>query len=102
MFLALVVVPRVTVHLTRTKVGGVIFFATCGLHHLENIFHAVFQPGEPNRETMTALHMLAIDVPQALAVWLFVSGLYLEVVRWGPWATPQAMDEGPAEDLTQS
>lgn len=97
MFLSLFVVPRVTVHLTRTKVGGVVFFATCGLHHLENIFHVLFQPLEANRHTMTQFHMLLIDVPQAVAVWLFVSGLYLEVVRWGPWATPQAVDEGPIE-----
>lgn len=102
MFLALFVVPRVTVHLNRTKIGGVVFFATCGLHHLENIFHVLYQPLEANRDTLTALHMLLIDVPQALAVWLFVSGLYLEVVRWGPWATPQAESEGPAEDITQS
>jgi len=102
MFLSVFVVPRVTVHLNRTKIGGIIFFATCGLHHLENVFHVLYQPLESNRETMTAIHMLLIDVPQAVAVWLFVSGLYLEVVRWGPWATPQAIDEGPAEDLAQS
>lgn len=92
MFLALFVVPRITVHLTRTKVGGVLFFLTCGLHHLENVFHVLFQKHEENGHTMTSLHMLVIDGVQAVAVFLFVTGLYLEVVRWGPWATPQSED----------
>ena len=39
---------------------------------------------------MTSVHMLAIDIPQVVFVWMFVTGLYLEVARWGPWrATPK-------------
>jgi hypothetical protein len=87
MFLAIFVIPRISVRLTRTKVGGMLFFITCGLHHLDNVFHVLFQPHEEVRNIMLQLHMLLIDVPQVIAVWLFVSGLYVELVRWGPWAT---------------
>lgn len=89
-FLAAFVVPRVTVRLKRTQIGGVGFFALCGLHHLDDIYHVVFQPTEQVAPVMTQLHMLAIDVPQALCVFLFVSGLYLEATKWGPWGAHDA------------
>jgi hypothetical protein len=86
-FLALGVLPRVTVHLTRTKVGGVGFFLLCGLHHLDNVFHYLFQGKQHVEHVFTEWHMIAIDVPQFVCVWLFVTGLYIELVRWGPWRT---------------
>lgn len=85
-FLAAVVVPRATVRLNRTRIGGIGFFLLCGLHHLENVAHVLFEPEEPTDHTMLSLHMLVIDIPQMIFVWLFVTGLYLEMVRWGPWA----------------
>lgn len=84
-FLATVVVPRVTARLPRTRYGGIAFFLLCGMHHLENVGHVLFQPTEPVAEVMLSLHMLLIDIPQAIAVWCFVTGLYLEMARWGPW-----------------
>lgn len=84
-FLAAFVVPRVTVRLQRTKIGGVGFFLLCGLHHLDNVGHYLFQSNLSVGSVYTEFHMLIIDVPQAVCVWLFVTGLYIELVRWGPW-----------------
>lgn len=85
-FLAAFVVPRTTVRLHRTRIGGTGFFLLCGLHHLENVAHVLFENHEQVGHVMTSTHMLLIDVPQAICVWMFVTGLYLEMVRWGPWS----------------
>lgn len=87
--LGIFIVPKITVRLMRTRIGGVVFFLTCGLHHLEGVFHVLFQANEPVRHVMLQWHMLAIDVPQMFAVGLFVSGLYIELVTWGPWRTQE-------------
>lgn len=93
-FLALFVLPRVTVHLVRTKVGGIGFFLLCGLHHLDNTFHLLYQTDLAVGHVFLEWHMLAIDIPQFICVWLFVTGLYVELVKWGPWRTedPEWMD----------
>lgn len=91
LFMAAVVVPRVTIHLARTRIGGVGFFMLCGLHHLDNVLHFLQSPKVGVGELYVELHMLLIDVPQAVFVWMFVTGLYVELVRWGPWG----MDPGP-------
>lgn len=92
-FVAIVVVPGVTLRLWYTRVGGIVFFATCGLHHLENAFHVLFEGDQTIRHAMHVGHMLAIDIPQAIAVWMFVTGLYLEAVRWGPWRASRAEED---------
>lgn len=84
-FMAAVVVPRVTLHLKRTRYGGIGFFLLCGLHHLDGVFHVIFQSTVPVGQVMVEWHMLLIDIPQAISVWAFVTGLYLELVKWGPW-----------------
>lgn len=91
-FLAAVVVPRVTVRLRRTRIGGVGFFLLCGLHHLEGVAHVLFETDEGVGKVMLSNHMLLIDVPQAIFVWMFVTGLYLEMVRWGPWSANSDID----------
>lgn len=88
-FMAAVVIPRVTIRLHRTRIGGIGFFLLCGLHHLENASHYLFTDSEDVRAVYESPHMLAIDVLQAFAVWAFVTGLYLELVRWGPWGTEE-------------
>lgn len=93
-FMAAVVVPRVTVHLGRTRWGGIGFFLTCGLHHLDNVYHLLFQGSARVQDVFPQLHMLLIDVPQAIFVWMFVTGLYVELVRWGPWNTDRNAQEG--------
>ncbi|MEO6159142.1 MAG: hypothetical protein ABIQ39_16110 [Ilumatobacteraceae bacterium] len=90
-FLAFAVVPRVTVRLRRTKIGGIGFFLLCGLHHADNVFHYMYQGNETVSRVFAQLHMILIDVPQAIFVWMFVTGLYIELVRWGPWG--QLQDE---------
>jgi hypothetical protein len=85
-FLAVFVVPMAAVRLWVTRIGGMLFFLLCGLHHLENVAHLVYTPEQRASEVYTSVHMLLIDVPQAGAVWAFVIGLYLEAVKWGPWS----------------
>lgn len=85
-FLAVFVVPMASVRLWTTRLGGMAFFLFCGLHHLENVMHLVYSPDERVSDVYTTIHMLLIDIPQAVAVWVFVIGLYLEAVRWGPWS----------------
>ena len=92
-FLAAFVVPRATVHLRRTRIGGIGFFITCGLHHLENVAHLLIDGSMPVGRAMTSVHMLLIDIPQLVFVWMFVTGLYLEAVRWGPWRATRSCDD---------
>lgn len=84
LYLSVFVVPRVSMHLLRTRIGGAGFFLLCGLHHLEGVAHVLFELDEPVRHVMLATHMLLIDIPQAICVWMFVTGLYIELVREGP------------------
>lgn len=79
-FVALFVAPHLKVRLLRTKLGGIVFFATCGLTHFELALHAAFFPDEPYREMFTSIHMLLIHTVQVVSVWLFVTGLYREFV----------------------
>lgn len=88
-FVAAVVAPRVTVKLRRTRIGAIGFFLLCGLHHIENVLHYLLAPHEPVSDVYETWHMLAIDVPQAVFVWMFVTGLYMEIVKWGPWHIEQ-------------
>lgn len=85
-FLAAFVVPKVTVSLIRTRIGGVVFFLTCGLTHLELVYHVLFVPDLPVRQVLLSPHMIVLHGVQVIAVWAFVTGLYIEFVRWGPWA----------------
>lgn len=98
-FVAAVVVPRVTMRLKRTRWGGVVFFLTCGLTHLDMVYHYVFAESERIGDVYSEWHMLLIHVPQAIAVWAFVTGLYLELVRWGPWGVDPMLEEsdGPPQ-----
>lgn len=79
-FIAAVVVPCFPVQLIQTKIGGFVFFATCGLTHLELAIHS-FVEGALEREDLLSWHMLTIHGVQVLAVWLFVWGLYQEFVK---------------------
>lgn len=108
-FIALKVVPYVTVNLKRTRIGALGFFSLCGLHHLEGAVHLIVMPEENYHEAMLSWHMLLVDVPQAFFVWLFVTGLYLELVKWGPWnpqtgwkATGSALPHNPGTDAARS
>lgn len=86
LYLALMVMPKVTLTMRMTKIGGIGFFLLCGLTHLEMAGHAMLGPDETFGEMARSLHMLVIHLPQSIAVWMFVTGLYIELVRWGPWS----------------
>lgn len=101
-FLAAVVVPRITVRLHRTRWGGIGFFLLCGLHHLDNVFHYLYEPTAEVQHIYVAWHMILVDVPQAVCVWLFVSGLYIEFVRWGPWGAGPGLDDSASVPLPPS
>ena len=78
-FTALVVVPAMQLRYLQTQVGGVLFFITCGLTHLELAAHSYTKRGLDAAE-LFSWHMLTIHVVQVVAVWLFISGLYREYV----------------------
>lgn len=87
--LAAIVIPRTTVRLWQTRLGGIGFFTLCGLHHLDNVLHLLLQPNSTVGQVYVQTHMLVIDIPQAICVYLFATGLYIEFVRWGPWGQQQ-------------
>lgn len=85
-FLALFVVPRVSITLRRTRIGGIGFFLTCATTHLDQALHSAFEADEKYGTIAAEWHMLLVHGAQVLFVIMFVSGLYVEFVEWGPWA----------------
>lgn len=85
-FVALMIVPKIQLTLRRTKIGGIGFFGLCGATHLHMAFTSVFHPHQTFGEMATSWPMLAIHIPQAVCVWVFVTGLYIEL---GSWALPR-------------
>jgi hypothetical protein len=83
-FLGVRVVPKAAMNMTRTKVGGILFFLTCAYTHFELGLHAFFGNGL-TLDDMLSWHMIVNHTIQVFAVWAFVTGLYLEFVKWGPW-----------------
>ena len=77
-FVAAVVMPAMPVRLLVTKIGGALFFITCGLTHLELAIHSL---REPPAASLVSWHMLVIHSVQVVAVWLFIAGLYQEFVK---------------------
>jgi hypothetical protein len=87
-FVAFVVAPlfmrKVGVRYRTTRVGGIGFFLLCGLTHGDMAFEALFATAHEPMAAQWWMH--AIHGPQAVAVWAFVIGLYLELtdVDWTP------------------
>lgn len=93
-YAAIAVMPKVQAALLRTKIGGVVFFATCGLTHLELAFHAV--AGEISISDFSSAHMIIIHLVQMVAVWVFLTGLYRELVEGtiaGPFSFKNEKDD---------
>lgn len=86
-FIAVRVAPlfmrRVGVGLWSTRLGGVAFFVLCGATHLW-IALAGMSDQHMGCEMATSTHMQVVHTAQAVAVWAFVIGLYLELtdVNW--------------------
>lgn len=89
LFVAVKVAPlfmrKVGVRYWWTKVGGIGFFLLCGLTHGEMAWRALFDHGMP--VMVTELHAHLIHAPQAVCVWMFVIGLYVELTDI-PWSGP--------------
>lgn len=81
-YLALTVMRRINVRLLSTRIGGIGFFGLCGLTHLEMAYNALAHSNVSFGMMDTSWYMLAIHVPQAVCVWMFVTGLYVEVDSW--------------------
>ncbi len=100
-YLAFAVVPKLKVTLLRTKVGGIGFFLLCGLTHLLLALAPAYDTGHTtSAESASSWVMLAVHLPQAVAVWLFVSGLYIEVGNFGLLRLARPVHEqrpGPGE-----
>ena len=79
-YLGAFVAPHFKLDVRRTRIAGAIFFITCGLTHLEMAGHAWFTPNQSFMDTMLTWHSMVIHVVQAIAVWLFVTGLYRQFV----------------------
>lgn len=77
-FAATAVAPRLLVRLRRTQVGGVLFFLTCGLTHLELAVHSATHV-EIGLSEFTSWHMVGIHLVQVVAVWMFLTGIYREL-----------------------
>lgn len=101
LFLALVVVPKVSIQLLRTKIGGIGFFLLCGATHLHMAAAAITDDsGHTYSAASTSWWMLAIHVPQAICVWLFVTGLYIEIGDFGLLRTKEAVRRERAGDTS--
>lgn len=83
-FVALRIVPQMQVSLLRTKIGGVGFFGLCGATHLGMVYNALFEAKMTFAVMSSTWPMVAIHLPQAVCVWLFVTGLYIEIGDWAP------------------
>ena len=81
LFVAAFIAPKLALVLRRTKVGGVVFFLTCGLTHLELILHA--GTGESMSDAGHLWHSAPLHLIQAAAVVVFVEGLYAEFIKGG-------------------
>jgi len=80
LFVAAFIAPELKLEKRRTRLGGIVFFATCGLTHLDIAFHAITQTPITVDDLSSWWH-LAVHVPQAISVWFFVTGIYSEIMR---------------------
>lgn len=58
-----------------TKVGAILFFATCATTHLELALHTLYDTDGFSKEDLTSWHMMIIHTVQVTAIWRFVLGL---------------------------
>lgn len=81
LFISKEIAPKLKVTRKATIYGGIAFFMLCAATHLEEALHAF---SEGNIWTLKhAIVMLAIAVAQAVAVVVFIYGLYREFVLPG-------------------
>lgn len=56
----------------RAWVAGISFFVFCGLSHLEMAYHSYMGESILRSDGSVSWHQLAIHIPQAFAIWLFL------------------------------
>lgn len=79
-FVAIRVVPLLPVR-AITRYGAMVFFLMCALTHMDQIVHTLGNQSETWGEISGQAHMLFIHLPQALAVWVFAVGFFLDLDR---------------------
>lgn len=84
-FVAVFVTPLLPIRLF-TRIAAIGFFTTCGLTHLEQVFHGLDKRTSPTPmfiDIMTEPHMLIIHVAQVVFVWCFALGFFrdLQILR---------------------
>lgn len=98
------VAPRINLRRWTTRISGVVFFFTCGLTHLEIAYHTSAGGWEGN--DLVSWHMLAIHIPQAVAVAFFVHGLYVELLAHDRAVWTKSLDikfkQEPLDYLSQA
>ena len=98
MFGAFVVGSQIEGTSTYTRCAGLIFFATCGLHHAHiGAFHVLFTPDLPVAEVMTEWYSLWLIIGiQFLAIWGFLIGVYVDLVLKPKraYSHPRGQDNG--------
>ena len=62
----------------RAWFAGLSFFLLCGLTHVELAIHAFFNLRVINLDGTVDWHMLAIHIPQAASIWVFLWAMQLE------------------------
>jgi hypothetical protein len=89
------IVPKVAIHLRRTRLGGMWFFASSGASRVAMAGQAMLDAHRSYGSWAATWLMIVIHGIQVVAATAFVSGLYLEFVHWGPWALGQSEDWTP-------
>lgn len=77
MMLSILVAPVTDFRKWYTKIGALVFFMTCALHHFHNVVHSV--DSLAYRRVELNYEHIVIDILQAIAVWIFIIGLSQEV-----------------------
>lgn len=96
LYLAFRIVPKIRVNLRRTKIGGVGFFLLCAATHTDMWVMALLQPHMTILAMATSWHMNLIHIPQAFAIWMFVSGLFIEVGDYAKITSLRRKDDDTA------
>lgn len=79
-FVAVRVTPVLPVR-KLTRYGATAFFLLCALTHMDQIVHTLGDRSETWGHITQQGHMLFIHVPQAVAVWIFAIGFFLDLDR---------------------
>jgi uncharacterized membrane-anchored protein len=76
LFVAARIAPRFKLKYLYTRVGGIFFFLLCGLTHGSMAYYA----WTGDHHDWTSWWSLLIHITQAIAVWMFVLGIYREFI----------------------